>query len=134
MEIYTSYFAKTKELVEEGILPIGVALIPPSFFTYPNFACVAPTKSILFQYKSEPDEQRYIERYKNEVLVILKDPQVFVDGLKAVSHGKDVALCCFEKSDDFCHRHILAEFLNEKLGLNIREYQFKPQFSCEPLF
>lgn len=134
MKIYTSYFAKVKELEENGIVPIGIAQIPPSFFTGPNFACVAPTKSILFEQKANPDNDRYTRRYLNEVLVILKDPQVLIDGLEKVAHGKDVALCCFEKPNDFCHRHILAKFLNEKLNLDIEEYQFKPKSYCEPLW
>ena len=42
--------------------------------------------------------------------------------LQEVSGGRDIALCCFEKPDDFCHRHLLADWLNEKLNLGVEEF------------
>jgi uncharacterized protein YeaO (DUF488 family) len=125
MKIYTSYFAKQKELEAAGITCIGICAITPSWFKGPNFACVAPSKDILFEYKANPDKERYIQRYTNEVLCILKDPQIFVNGLIYCSGGKDVAMLCYEKPEDFCHRHILADFLNKHLNLGIEEYKFE---------
>lgn len=123
--IYTSYFAKTKCLVEAGIYPIGITQFPPRFFEeYPNIQGVAPTKSILFEYKANSDINRYTQRYTEEVLVTL-NPQAFVDYLFDLSGGKDVALLCYEKPSDFCHRLLLADFLNQALGINIQEYDFQ---------
>ena len=85
----------------------------------------------MYEYKKNPDKERYIRRYKDECLVIWKDPQILIDGLKYVSKGKDVALMCYEKPGDFCHRHLLADFLNEKLGLDIKEFEFKTESSVE---
>ena len=50
MKIYTSYFAKQKDLEERGITCIGICAIPPKWFNGPNFVCIAPTKDILFEY------------------------------------------------------------------------------------
>ena len=37
--------------------------------------------------------------------------------------GKDYILLCYEKPGDFCHRHILADYINRILGEgNVREY------------
>ena len=33
----------------------------------------------------------------------------------------EVIFLCYEKSDDFCHRHILREYLNENFNTNITE-------------
>lgn len=134
MKIYTSYFAKQKDLEERGITCIGICAIPPKWFNGPNFACVAPSKDILFEYKANPDNERYTKRYKEEVLCILKNPQIFVDGLIYCSDGKDVAMLCYEKPEDFCHRHILADFLNEKLNLDIKEYEFNDNPKSISLF
>ena len=43
---------------------------------------------------------------------------------------------CYEKPGDFCHRHLLADFLNENLGLDIKEFEFKkePSEEIEELF
>jgi hypothetical protein len=39
------------------------------------------------------------------------------------STGKDYILLCYEKPGDFCHRHILADYINKALGEGIiREY------------
>lgn len=37
---------------------------------------------------------------------------------------KDVVLLCYEKTGDWCHRHILARFLNEQFDLGVTEYKF----------
>ena len=39
-----------------------------------------------------------------------------------LSGGKDVALCCYEKPGDFCHRHILAKWITENTGIEITEF------------
>lgn len=135
MKIYTGYFAKTKEYEKLGLFPVSIALKTPAFFKNPNFGgCCGPTESILYEIKNGGSKERYIQRYKDEVLVIWKNPQILIDRLCYVSEGKDVVLCCYEKPNDFCHRHLLAEFLNEKLGLDIKEYEFKQDSQVEELF
>ena len=118
MKIYTSYFSNSKKLAENDIEVIGIALFPPKWFQGASLKMVAPTYSIL---KYSEDEIVYTARYKKEVLERL-DAKRFIDILDSYSKGKDVALCCFEKPNEFCHRHILSSWLNEKLGLYIQEF------------
>lgn len=120
MKIYTSYFANGKKLSKAGITMIGIALYPPKWFYGVSLKTVSPTYSILH----EEDHDRYTERFKKEVLGRV-DPKEFLESVERYSDGKDVALCCFEKPGDFCHRHIVAEWLNEKLGLNVQEFGVK---------
>lgn len=119
MRIYTSYFGNKKKLEEFGIIPVSICLYPPRWFNGIRMKSVAPTSSILFA-KNQTTE-RYVERFKDEVLSRV-DPHQFFENLKSVSGGKDVALCCFEKPNEFCHRHIVAEWLNNSLGLNVCEF------------
>lgn len=119
MNVYTSYFANSKKLAQAGIKVIGVALYPPRWFNGVSIRDVAPTPSILFA-KSQTHEQ-YTERYINEVLSIL-NPQQFMAYLRSLSQGHDVALCCYEKPGDFCHRHILAEWLSDNTNETITEW------------
>lgn len=37
------------------------------------------------------------------------------------NQNKEILLLCYEGKYKFCHRHILAEFLNEKYKLKIEE-------------
>ena len=131
MQIYTSYIAKQKELEKLGIVCITICAFPPKGFKGPNLAAVAPSKSILLEYKKDNNQEKYIKRYTEEILCILKEPRYLIDTISYISQGKDVALCCYEKSGDFCHRHILANFLNEKLNLNITEFVFPEKEELE---
>ena len=119
MKVYTSYFANSKKLAQAGIKVIGVALYPPKWFYGMSIKQVAPTASILFA-KNQTHEQ-YTERYKREVLARL-NPQQILENIRIAAQGHDVTLCCFEKPGDFCHRHILAEWLSQNTGETIKEY------------
>lgn len=121
MKIFTSYFAKVKTLQKCNILPIGIALYPPKWFNGQSIKYVAPTYSIL---KQTANDEEYIKRYTKEILGNL-DVQKFIMDLEIIAKDKDVALCCFEKPSEFCHRQLLAKFLNEK-GIDVKEFS-EPQ-------
>lgn len=118
MKIYTSYFANRAKLAKADVMMIGIALYPPKWFTGVSNKYVAPSSDILFNSESEED---YTHRFNSEILDH-RNPEVFLSIIEKVANGKDVALCCFEKSGKFCHRHLVAKWLNEKLGLQIEEF------------
>ena len=121
MKIYTSYFANLKNLEKEDILPIGICCYPPKWFNGPNLGAIAPTPDILEKCKSSHAE--YEKRYKAEVLSIFKDVSTLINKISYISGGKDVALCCYEKPSDFCHRHLIAKWLTDN-GFPCEEYRF----------
>lgn len=118
MKIYTSYFAKAATLRKAGIVPIGVALWPPRFFRGISMKQVAPRRYML---DDRLTDEEYIRMYRNDVLRLV-DARSFIQDLERASQGMDVALCCFEKPGDFCHRHILAKWLNEQTGIEVSEF------------
>ncbi len=61
------------------------------------------------------DEKEYVRRYKYEVLDRLDPAQV----LKEL--GEDAVLLCWEKPGEFCHRRIVAEWLEGELGIEVPE-------------
>ena len=133
MKIWTSYFANIKKLENDGIYCVAICNKVPTFFKGPNIESVAPNNSILWEYKksaeTDTDKERYRQRYIDEVLCAYRfHPEYFTDLLQSFSdseNSKDIALLCYERPDDFCHRHILAEWLNERLserGIIIEEY------------
>lgn len=117
MKIYTSYFANAKALKAAGVTIIGIALYPPRWYKGASIKYVAPTYSIL---KHTKTDEEYTERYKKEILGSLNDEQ-FLSDIKAIAGSNDVALCCYEKPTDFCHRQLLADYLNER-GWEIEEF------------
>lgn len=130
--ICTSYFsmaANTSMGVSKNVIPVSVSQWPPKWYNGAGLKDVAPTPEILRAYNNgEISEEGYTLRYQEEVLDKL-DVDAFIRKLSEITGVKDpvhdpdklIALCCFEKPGDFCHRHLLAEYLNKELGLNIRE-------------
>lgn len=119
MKIYTSYFAKGKTLRAQGIRIISIALYSPPHTKYDCLLCLAPTHSILYdKYRTE---ERYTHRYINEVLGKL-DANKLIEQISSISRGSDVALCCYEKPTDFCHRHIVAKWIQENTGVEVEEF------------
>lgn len=123
MNIYTSYFGNLKKIPED-IIPISISLYSPKYFNGQSYILVAPTKEILTDWKNgkQDDEAKghYIRAYKFQVLRKLNAKKVF-DELKTLSNGKDIVLLCYEKPNDFCHRHLLAEYLEKELNIEIKE-------------
>lgn len=123
MKIYTSYFGKSKKLQEKGIVMVSISLYPPKWYVGAMTRTVAPSNDILRNSKGEED---YTRRFKSEILSRVS-PDRFINELNYFGRGKDIALCCFEKPGEFCHRHIVAEWLKEKLGIEVEEFDVKKE-------
>ena len=69
-------------------------------------------------------EKHFTEKYI-EKLDYLKSEGIldkYVDDLELRKSFQDVVLLCYEPPEEFCHRHILAKYLNENYNLDIQEY------------
>ncbi len=119
--IYTSYFAAVKKL-PSNICAISIAGWPPKGWKGPQYKVLAPKWDFFSKWKENHDNDYYIEHFKKEVLEPLS-PESVVKILKQIAGSKDVCLCCFEKPGDFCHRHLVADWLNEN-GYECKEYEF----------
>lgn len=117
MKIYTSYFGNLKTLGKENIVPISIARYSPKWFNGYRYTTVAPTGYML---SGACKHDEYLRKYE-EILRNLT-PQVVVNTLEQISRGKDVALCCYEKPGDFCHRHLLADWLTKNTGFDVTEW------------
>lgn len=118
MKIYTSYFGNIRKLYVNNITPICIARGIPKFYRGETIQTVAPYSWML---SGKVSREEYIEAYFNQVLRNV-DIDQFINQLEKVSKGNDVALCCYEKPEDFCHRHLLAKWLEEKHGIEVKEF------------
>lgn len=119
MRIYTSYFSNGRKLAADNVLMVGIALFPPKWFQGISLKQLAPSYSI---FHDKPfSEEKYTRRFKAEVLSRL-DPYWVIETLERIGNGRDVAICCYEKPGDFCHRHIVAEWLMENTGVEVIEF------------
>ena len=76
---------------------------------------MAPKFWFFNKYKKDGDVDSYIENYNKEVLSVLDPKQVYEE------LGEDAIIICYEAPEDFCHRHLVAKWLEESLGIKIEE-------------
>ena len=117
MKIYTSYFGNLRNLDKAGIVAISIARYSPKWFYGPKYVLVSPTSYML---SSQCSHEEYLRKYA-DILNGL-NPARIVEEVTRMGRGKDVALCCYEKPGDFCHRHLLSEWL-VKNGYEVKEWE-----------
>jgi len=110
----TGYFAKLKDYK----YPISICGKAPDFYTGPQLKILAPKYWFFKEFKDPKsphyqDVDFYIVNYITEVLALLdindvvnKIQQIYPD-----APLDEITLVCYEKPGDFCHRHIVAEWL-----------------------
>ena len=70
-----------------------------------------------------PEEENtrfYIEQYYNKVLSK-------VDIMSLLEKEENPILLCYEDSGEFCHRHVLAEYINIKYGIFVPEIEINKE-------
>jgi hypothetical protein len=134
MKIFTSYFGNSRKLKEAGVNMICVAIGKPRFIAgIPQMLNVCPTR---YMVSGPCSREEYLKLYDR--ILASQDANQVVKQIEMLSGGKDVALCCYEKPGDFCHRHILAKWLTEKTGIDITEFgvveKKEPEYEQASLF
>ena len=127
MKIYTGYFAQLKKYDAKNMFPVSIARFSPKWYEGFNEIALSPSVDLLNAYKNKQiTEVQYKERYIAE-LDSHKDivQMVFETLNKIVGENQDLILLCYEKPSDFCHRHILAEYLYDKFNLEVEEYNLQ---------
>ena len=124
--IYTSYFAKLKSL-PDNIIPISICGKAPDWYKGLQYKKLAPKYDFFMEWKKTHDNDYYIKCFKEQVTNKLKATDVILD-LSSLCYSfntgeEDICLICYEKPTDFCHRHLVADWLNEN-GYKCEEYKF----------
>ena len=119
--IYTSYFAKLKYLPKD-IVPISICGKCPEWYEGIQYKVLAPKYKFFMEWKKNRDNDYYIEHFQKEVLDTLEVGTV-INRLYELSEGKDICLLCYEKPNDFCHRHLVSNWLKEN-KIECEEYKY----------
>ena len=117
--IYTSYFAKLKSL-PDNIVPISICGKAPDWYKGLQYKKLAPKYDFFMKWKENHDNDYYIKCFNEQVLDKL-DPMRVYQELCSLAKSDDIALICYEKSSDFCHRHLVANWLNNN-GFRCEEW------------
>lgn len=133
--IYTSYFAKLKSL-PDNIIPISICGKAPDWYKGLQYKKLAPKYDFFMKWKENHDNDYYIKCFNGQVLeplfvtkvlneIHLMMPVEMREKMQAPvwrSPDYHVALLCYEKPSDFCHRHLVADWFN-KNGFECKEWQ-----------
>ena len=123
--IYTTYFAKLRSLPDD-VVPIAICAKVPDWFHGLSYKRLAPSYHTLMDYKHFGNQEVFCQEYREQVLSKLDATDVVLDFSRlcpGFNVGENaVALVCYEKATDFCHRHLVAEWLR-KNGFDCREWE-----------
>lgn len=72
----------------------------------------------------EENNRYYIEQYYKQVLSK-------IDIMELLKDEKNPILLCYEKGQDFCHRHVLAEYIELKYGLKVHDIKIGNDLNIE---
>lgn len=112
--IHTSYYARSGEHPNA----IGISASVPKGFTGPHMTVLAPSWDLLERYKKgEMTKMQYADEYITLLESRNLTPQIIYD---SIPHA--AILLCYEKPGEFCHRRVLAEWLEINLKVRIDEW------------
>ena len=125
--IYTSYFGNLKNL-SSNCVPIAICGKSPDWYNGLEFKKLAPKYSFFMEWKKNHDNDYYIEHFNKEVLEplnpndIIKELLLMAHNYKNPNYAPHIVLLCYEKPTDFCHRHLVAQWLIQN-GFECEEYK-----------
>jgi len=109
---------------------IAICLYPPLNWSGPTFSKLAPDKDTFFKKKTNQiTEEEYEQQYNTRVLSKLEPSDIY-------NELKDKVLLCYEDSNEFCHRFLVAKWIKQELNIEISEWKPSDEIkdSTNPLF
>lgn len=115
--IYTSFYNNI-ENIPNNVDKICISNGNP--FLLQKISYFVPKWKIVDEYKKNIiNKDEYTTQYLQQLEKIDKNLlQNFINKYK----NADCILFCYERPNSFCHRHILAEWLNKNYNCNCREF------------
>lgn len=124
IEVRTGYYRQIRKYREMGYHAIAISLMVPRWAINDidrRIFSLAPTQSIL---DTLPDEALYTRRFREEVLLRADARKLYDEEIehyvKVAGRAKAVLLC-YESPEKFCHRHLVAQWFKEQIGLDVTE-------------
>lgn len=111
--MYTSYYSKHGN----NRNAVAISVKPPDWYTGVTYPILAPTWDLVRDVKSGRITE---EEYTTEYLKLIKKRGATPYRTLA-DLGENAILLCYEKPTDFCHRHIVALWIETETGIKAPE-------------
>lgn len=124
--LYTSYFANWRKYKKISAFLISVTRFPPKYIDFKkegicHWPILAPSKTLLNAYKEGLISK---DNFRKEYLIQISNDTESVKALNTIrdtlDNGTNITLICYERSSEFCHRHIISEIFDE-IGYKVEE-------------
>ncbi len=117
--IYTSYYGGIPKISLDNPQLISISRsYPRNIPGILHEIAMAPDEPLLRLYKAGAvDAERYTHIYMTQ----LNKARALALAKSWKQSERPVVLLCYEVPSAFCHRHVLADYLN-KMGYDVREY------------
>lgn len=116
MRIYTSYYAKVSKHYDNARVLVRISKSKPAWFTEYTYEleCLYPHWDLIQGLKSKTlNWDEYRERYLHQLSFLSRnDVLKMLEKISIENGGKDIILLCWEKPEEHCHRHLVAEWLD----------------------
>lgn len=133
--IYTSYFGKMRKF-PNNVIPVAICALVPSWYKGAQYPKLAPDYDMLMQWKCDHNNDDYAECFNSAVLgnldvmrtahelhmLIPEKARIQMQHSVWSSPDWHIALLCYEKPTDFCHRHFVADWLRHG-GFKCEEWE-----------
>ena len=121
--IWTSYFGQLRNFPSD-FAPVAICGGLPNWYKGLWYKKVAPEWSFFSEWKKNHDNDYYISQFNDLVLKDKNVDDVIKELLDLTNNAENIVLLCYEKPTDFCHRHIVADWINQNntLGIKIKEW------------
>lgn len=115
MRIYTSYWGNAKRLAKEGVEPVAICRGKPRWFRGKAYDRLAPTWPMMGM-----PLDKFWKSYREMVRKL--DAVVVAEELEEMCGSKQIALMCYERNPEECHRHVVSEWMTEN-GIPVVEWE-----------
>lgn len=118
--------------IYKGNKGVAICLYPPLDWAGARFPALEPPRKLFFSRKADQiNDEQYEKQYREEVLYKLDSQEIY-------NTLRDQVLLCWENPGEFCHRRIVANWIQEKLGIEVPEWvpgdDDVPETKAKPLF
>lgn len=125
--IKTGYFGCANKY--KNCICVSICAKPPKNYRGLRYDKLAPSYGILTDYHKSGNSEEFTERYNRDILgdknihYVLQELYMLLPmNIKSIlmrsedawynNKNFDIVLLCYEKPDEFCHRHLVAEWFN----------------------